>query len=169
MPDLSPGPTAASPTGLTQVEASRRLLADGPNALAPALRRTPLRIALEVAREPMFQLLAEGDRIAADARLVSANDLRADESQLTGEAVPVGKTASGASGPTGRRGPALRPRRHAGGRWPGSGTGAGHRRQHRDRPHRPGAGHDREPADAVEPADPPPGAHLLGHRPSARA
>jgi Ca2+-transporting ATPase len=35
--------------------------------------------------------LSEGDRIPADALLVSADGVRADESLLTGEAVPVGK------------------------------------------------------------------------------
>jgi Ca2+-transporting ATPase len=36
-------------------------------------------------------LLAEGDRIAADGRLLRAHDLRVDESSLTGESVPVDK------------------------------------------------------------------------------
>src|SRR6185295_14822541 len=36
-------------------------------------------------------LLAEGDRVPADARLVSSNDLQLDESLLTGESLPVGK------------------------------------------------------------------------------
>jgi len=35
--------------------------------------------------------LSEGDRVPADALLVSADGVRADESLLTGEAVPVGK------------------------------------------------------------------------------
>ena len=39
-------------------------------------------------------LLAEGDRIAADAVLISGDDLHADESLLTGEAVPVRKVAT---------------------------------------------------------------------------
>jgi magnesium-transporting ATPase (P-type) len=38
-------------------------------------------------------LLAEGDRIAADVRLVQTDDLRVDESSLTGEAHPVLKSA----------------------------------------------------------------------------
>lgn len=38
-------------------------------------------------------LLGEGDRVAADAVLLRANDLRVDESLLTGEAWPVGKLA----------------------------------------------------------------------------
>jgi len=45
--------------------------------------------------------LSEGDRVPADALLVSADGLRADESLLTGEAVPVGKRAETAALPTG--------------------------------------------------------------------
>ena len=37
--------------------------------------------------------LDEGDRVSADARLVEAIDVRSDESSLTGEAVPVHKSA----------------------------------------------------------------------------
>lgn len=39
-------------------------------------------------------MLKEGDRVPADALLFSANDLRVDESLLTGESVPVDKTAA---------------------------------------------------------------------------
>ena len=39
-------------------------------------------------------VLEQGDRIAADARLVEAHDLQADESLLTGESLPVGKIAA---------------------------------------------------------------------------
>jgi Ca2+-transporting ATPase len=39
-------------------------------------------------------LLAEGDRIAADAQLISGSDVQVDESLLTGEAVPVSKIAA---------------------------------------------------------------------------
>lgn len=39
-------------------------------------------------------LLAEGDRVPADMQLVEAANLSVDESLLTGESVPVGKTAS---------------------------------------------------------------------------
>jgi Ca2+-transporting ATPase len=42
-----------------------------------------------------LMLLAEGDRVAADARLLQANDLQTDESLLTGEAAPVRKVAAG--------------------------------------------------------------------------
>ena len=39
-------------------------------------------------------VLSEGDRIAADARLIEASDLEADESLLSGESVPVRKIAA---------------------------------------------------------------------------
>jgi Ca2+-transporting ATPase len=38
-------------------------------------------------------VIAEGDRVAADATLLAANDLLLDESLLTGESVPVRKAA----------------------------------------------------------------------------
>ncbi|MFN7718242.1 MAG: cation-translocating P-type ATPase [Sphingomonadaceae bacterium] len=41
-----------------------------------------------------IMLLEQGDRIAADAVLLEANDLQADESLLTGESLPVGKRAT---------------------------------------------------------------------------
>jgi P-type Ca2+ transporter type 2C len=49
-------------------------------------------------------LLAEGDRVPADAVLLSAHDLQADESLLTGESVPVRKVASRAADGPGRPG-----------------------------------------------------------------
>ena len=42
-------------------------------------------------------VLAEGDRVPADAALITAQDLSADESLLTGEAVPVRKVAGPAT------------------------------------------------------------------------
>jgi Ca2+-transporting ATPase len=44
----------------------------------------------EVVREDLL-LLAEGDRVPADARLVAVNDFIVDESLLTGESLPVEK------------------------------------------------------------------------------
>ncbi len=157
----------ANDGGLSEREAAARLAADGPNELARSGRRTPLRIVLEVLREPMLALLlgggvlylllgspeealillafalfsivitvvqesrtervlealrdltspralvirggerkriagrevvrgdlvvlAEGDRVPADARLIEASDVQTDESLLTGESVPVRK------------------------------------------------------------------------------
>ena len=46
----------------------------------------------EVVRGDML-ILDQGDRVAADARLMSANDLQVDESLLTGESLPVRKVA----------------------------------------------------------------------------
>jgi Ca2+-transporting ATPase len=156
-----------STTGWTAAEARERLAREGPNSLPSAGRRGLAAIALEVAREPMFLLLAaassvylvlgnvqealvlaasvlvilvitalqqrkteralealrdlsspratvvrdgvaqriagsavvrgdllllaEGDRVPADARLVAVNDLIVDESLLTGESLPVEK------------------------------------------------------------------------------
>jgi P-type Ca2+ transporter type 2C len=52
----------------------------------------------EVARGDLV-VLAEGDRVPADAVLVQAHDLQADESLLTGESVPVRKVPSGLRSP----------------------------------------------------------------------
>src|SRR6185437_9524280 len=163
-------PASISMSGLSEAEAQRRLKSEGYNELPRQNRRTPLRIVLEVLREPMFALLlgggfiylllgdlrealillgfailsvaitviqetrtervlealrdltspralviregvrrriagrevargdlimlAEGDRIPADAVLAEARDLQADESLLTGESVPVRKIAA---------------------------------------------------------------------------
>jgi len=157
-------------SGLSEAEAQARLKSEGYNELPHQDRRTPLRIVLEVLREPMLALLlgggiiylllgdlkealillafallsvvitviqesrtervlealrdltspralvirdgtrrriagrevargdlimlAEGDRVPADAVLVEAHDLQADESLLTGESVPVRKIAA---------------------------------------------------------------------------
>ena len=90
------------PTGLDRAEARLRLERDGRNDLEPPRRRTAWRIVLEVAREPMFQLLLAagivylllGDRVAADAAPLQAHDLQPDESLLTGESVPVSESVS---------------------------------------------------------------------------
>jgi Ca2+-transporting ATPase len=49
-------------------------------------------------------ILAEGDRVPADATVLSAHDLQCDESLLTGEAVPVRKIAAPEAAPAGRPG-----------------------------------------------------------------
>ncbi|RWK93967.1 MAG: cation-translocating P-type ATPase [Mesorhizobium sp.] len=54
--------TILSP-GLSEVEARARLLAEGFNELPATGRRTPLRIALEVMREPMLALLLGGGAV----------------------------------------------------------------------------------------------------------
>jgi Ca2+-transporting ATPase len=63
-------------------------------------RRIPGR---EVVRGDIV-MLAEGDRVPADALVISGHDLQTDESLLTGEAVPVRKAAVGAALPPGRPG-----------------------------------------------------------------
>ncbi len=164
----------ASCAGLSSEEAARRLALDGPNELPRAPRRTSWHILLEVAREPMFELLAaavaiyfflgdraeatvllaflavivtitlvqerrtervlealrdmtspralvwrdgvparvagrelvagdvielaEGDRVPADARLLSSNDLAVDESLLSGESLAVTKHVANDAG-----------------------------------------------------------------------
>ena len=47
-----------------------------------------------------FIVLAEGDRVPADAMLVQSHDLQTDESLLTGESVPVRKIAGIMGAPT---------------------------------------------------------------------
>ncbi|NDP38349.1 MAG: cation-translocating P-type ATPase [Rhodoferax sp.] len=54
----------------------------------------PLRIAGRDVVQGDILLLSEGDRIAADALLISGTDLQVDESLLTGEPVPVSKIAT---------------------------------------------------------------------------
>ena len=43
-------------------------------------------------------VVSEGDRVPADAVLIEADDVQADESLLTGESLPVGKVADGDGG-----------------------------------------------------------------------
>ena len=57
-------------------------------------RRIPGR---EVVQDDLL-LLSEGDRVAADGVLLTANNLSTDESLLTGESVPVRKTARAGTG-----------------------------------------------------------------------
>ncbi len=39
-------------------------------------------------------MLSEGDKIPSDARIISSSNLRVDESQLTGESIPIAKSSS---------------------------------------------------------------------------
>ncbi|HEY8997044.1 MAG TPA: cation-translocating P-type ATPase, partial [Edaphobacter sp.] len=163
------------PQGLSEAEVRTRLKAEGFNELPRPDHRTPLRIVLEVFREPMLGLLVaggvlylllgdlqeaiillvfasmsilitviqesrtervlealrdltspralviregvhrripgrevvrgdiivlgEGDRVPADALLLEAQDLQADESLLTGESLPVHKSLSDGASP----------------------------------------------------------------------
>jgi Ca2+-transporting ATPase len=102
-------PASATPSGLTEMEAARRLAACGlraERALA-ALRRLAAPVARVVrdgstALHPADQivpddviLLEAGDVVPADAQLVEAYRLQADEAALTGESVPVEKSAAG--------------------------------------------------------------------------
>ena len=50
----------------------------------------------DVVRDDLL-VLEQGDRVAADAILVEAADLQTDESLLTGESLPVGKTVAAAN------------------------------------------------------------------------
>jgi Ca2+-transporting ATPase len=80
---VAPAAEATAPadgrdSGLSAELAARRLAEEGPNALPGGQRRSLLSIAADTVREPMFLL-------------VSADGVTADESLLTGEAVPVGK------------------------------------------------------------------------------
>ena len=77
-------------------------------------------------------VLAEGDRVPADAVLLSCTNLSADESLLTGESVSVRKVCSESpekstcDGSTRWRRSAFRLLRKPGGAGPGSGSGQGH-------------------------------------------
>ena len=60
----------------------------------------PLRIAGQDVVRGDLLVLAEGDRIAADAVLIAGTEVQVDESLLTGEALPVPKLADSTSAPT---------------------------------------------------------------------
>ena len=95
--------------GLSSAEAGARLAAEGPNALPVPGRHGLAAIALGVLRDGESKriagrdvvrgdllILAEGDRVPADARLAAVNELMLDESLLTGESLPVEKEAGAA-------------------------------------------------------------------------
>ena len=74
-------------------------------------------------------LLASGDSLPADVRLLQARNLRIDEAALTGESVPVEKNVAPVAADAAigdRRGMAYC--RHAGHAGPGARRGRGHRR-----------------------------------------
>ena len=71
-------------------EALRKLLPSYAHALRDGERQ---RVLTEELVPGDVILLEEGDRISADARLVDENELRVDESTLTGESHPVRKTS----------------------------------------------------------------------------
>lgn len=71
-------------------EALRRLLPHYVRVLRDGQEQ---RIPAEVLVPGDIILLAEGDQISADARLVQADELKCDQSTLTGESHPVRKTA----------------------------------------------------------------------------
>ena len=222
-------------TGLSSAEASARLRLEGHNELPSSERRTVLRIAGDVLREPMFLILvacgviylflgdhqealillgfvlvvaaitlyqeqktehalaalrnlaspralvlrdgvrvriagrevvrgdllilADGDRIAADAGLVGCAHLFADESLLSGESAPVLKTAwDGALPLPPRRGRlAVRLRRNAGHPRPRGGAGPRHRPRHRDGPDWSRAAHRGARTQRSSARDRPPG------------
>jgi Ca2+-transporting ATPase len=174
VPELSDG--GEFPPGLSSLEVTTRQKAEGPNELSSDKGRPLLKIAGEVAREPMFLLLlgagaiyllmgdgheaaillgfvfvimavtilqerrsekaldalrdlsspralvmrdgqavripgrevvrddllivTEGDRVPADGDILTAHELAADESLLTGESVPVHKSSQSAIAPT---------------------------------------------------------------------
>ncbi|MDH3438637.1 MAG: cation-translocating P-type ATPase [Betaproteobacteria bacterium] len=83
------------------LEALRDL--SSPRALVVRDRRKHRIAGREVVRGDIL-ILEEGDRVPADAVLLDCHDLRADESLLTGESVPVGKSAGKESDRIGRPG-----------------------------------------------------------------
>ena len=85
---------------LSQQQRSRRALAELSRLAAPAvrLRRGGMELTLPPQAVQLGDLLRleEGDRVAADARLIEAVGLWLDESLLTGESLPVQRQALGA-------------------------------------------------------------------------
>ncbi len=70
---------------MTMSTATARVLRDGRSVIIPANEVVPGDVLL----------LGPGDRIAADARLLSSYGLEVDEAALTGESVPVAKAPTG--------------------------------------------------------------------------
>src|SRR3990172_1744038 len=112
----------SSPQGLSGEEAHRRLRRFGPNELPTPRPPHPLRLlfaqVIRVRRDGIEQRLKarevvpgdvlivhRGDRVAADARLVRAVDLRLDYSILTGESEPLERHAERAEAAAAPGGP----------------------------------------------------------------
>ncbi|MEI2717852.1 MAG: HAD-IC family P-type ATPase [Candidatus Nanopelagicales bacterium] len=72
----------------SMLKASARVRRDGSEATIPADQVVPGDVVL----------IAAGDQVAADGRIVSASSLQIDESSLTGESVPASKSAQTLSG-----------------------------------------------------------------------
>ena len=129
----------------------------------------PKRIAgREVVRGDVL-MLKEGDRVPADARLFVANDLRADESLLTGESVPVDKTAVTGDMPAARPGGDGLPFVYAGTmlvQGQGSAIVVAVGAPNGVRPHRQGFAIDRFDSDAAAARDRSGGAPAGGGRPA---
>jgi calcium-translocating P-type ATPase len=78
-------PNRVAETLATLSTVTARVLRDGHPVMIPAHEVVPGDVLL----------LAPGDRIAADARLLSSHGLEVDEAALTGESVPVSKAPTG--------------------------------------------------------------------------
>src|SRR3989339_382748 len=89
--------------GLSSHDAEARLREEGFNELPSSRRRNIFAIAFDVVRGDTL-ILKEGDRVPADALVRSAVNLTVDESLLTGESVPVRKSAVAGSVPMDRPG-----------------------------------------------------------------
>jgi P-type Ca2+ transporter type 2C len=88
---------------IVQESRSERVLEALRNLASPRARviRDGVRVTIagrEVVRDDVI-VISEGDRVAADALLISSHDLLVDESLLTGESVAVRKAASSISAP----------------------------------------------------------------------
>jgi magnesium-transporting ATPase (P-type) len=83
--------------GLTNAEAAARLIRTGRNEIARRKPVSPLRLLLKQFANFFILVLAQGQKAPADARLIEAHGLRADESALTGESVTADKSSRAGS------------------------------------------------------------------------
>jgi Ca2+-transporting ATPase len=86
--------------GLLQEQRAERALLALKRMTAPTARLVRSGKPVEVPSDDVvpgdLMLLEEGDRVAADVRLIEAHDLEVDEGPLTGESLPVSKDAHAA-------------------------------------------------------------------------